>query len=99
MTQQFHEGQEVEVWGANMYPWRKAKIVGSTGQSHTEWMVEFPDGTRAVFDEEHIRADTTLRVSSNDPMGTRPMTKDEARDYKADLAQAHDEALQAEGKP
>ena len=64
MTAQFHEGQEVEVWGANMYPWRKAKIVaaeihrGALGVPTGAYIVQFPDGTRGVFDAEHIRAVT-----------------------------------------
>ena len=59
----FYEGQKVEVLASrSQLPrgtaeyWRKAKIIGSTGASHTDWMVEFPDGTRAVSDAEHIRA-------------------------------------------
>ncbi len=104
---QFHEGQEVEVVcgvSSNGTPiWRKAKIVNlphapkslDDGRKYT---VQFY-GISAVFNEADIRPDTTLRVSSNDPMGTRAMTKEEARDFKAALAEAHDEALQAEGKP
>jgi hypothetical protein len=62
MTQQFHEGQEVEVahtpWGWRST--RKAKIVclaylGSEN-TPTGYKVEFPDGTWDVFDAEHIRA-------------------------------------------
>jgi hypothetical protein len=61
---QFHKGQEVEVQcleceGAPL--WRKAKIfwplqVGKGGVPRGKnWQVEFPDGSRAVFDAAHIR--------------------------------------------
>ena len=62
-TQLFHEGQEVEVRingtlfaqaGKNFW-WRKAKIVFPGGSPY--W-VQFPDGSRALFDAEHIRAVT-----------------------------------------
>jgi len=75
---QFHEGQEVEVWGANMYPWRKAKIVGNTGKwgapalpenDKHYFVVEFPDSKRAVFDADHIRARLPLTESDYDPDG------------------------------
>lgn len=61
---QFNEGQEVEVrheladgkWAAS-YGWSKAKIMAGTELSSTEkFVVEFADGTRAVFDADHIRA-------------------------------------------
>jgi hypothetical protein len=61
---QFHEGQEVEValgkrrWDDGKY-WRKAKIVcpAFPADKHGPEMfdVEFPDGTVAVFDADHIR--------------------------------------------
>ena len=60
---QFHEGQDVEVWGANMYPWRKAKIIaaelhrGALGVPTGAYIVQFPDGTHDVFDEADIRAE------------------------------------------
>ncbi len=62
MTAQFHEGQEVEVYtpyrfidsGPRSGDWRKAKIVEFLGMSC--WQIQFPDGTRSVFDAEHIRA-------------------------------------------
>ena len=61
MTQQFHAGQEVEVcrdikWKARG---RKAKIISeirTVGHWKVEYRVQFRDGTRAVFDEAHIRA-------------------------------------------
>ena len=58
MTQQFHAGQEVEV----RVGWRKAKIVeiipAIEGKHAADdaILIEFQDGTRAVFDEAHIRA-------------------------------------------
>ena len=68
MTAQFHEGQKVEIWatenqvthGATGGIRRKAKIVGITPNCNL-WPgpaieVQFPDGSRAVFDAEHIRA-------------------------------------------
>jgi hypothetical protein len=58
---QFHEGQEVEVLYRDqtdysaLYNWRKAKIV--SGNAHGAMIeVQFPDGTRGVFDAEHIKA-------------------------------------------
>lgn len=64
---QFRDGQEVEVEGiwfkrgetSREIAWRKAKIVptrqGSPAQPPDFYGVQFPDGTRAVFDAEHIR--------------------------------------------
>jgi len=54
----FKEGQEVEVWGANMYPWRKAKVIGWTAcrNQSPRYEVEFPDGMRTMFDAANIRA-------------------------------------------
>lgn len=46
--------------------WRKAKIVEWAGADQAiynppeRWIVQFPDGSRAVFDAEHIRAVATL---------------------------------------
>jgi hypothetical protein len=59
---QFHEGQEVEVTRRDPsipnWNWRNAKIaqrrVGKG--TYCNYMVEFPDGTSAVFDAAHIRA-------------------------------------------
>jgi hypothetical protein len=67
---QFHEGQEVEVWGdiaglccsGGFDQWRKAKIVQVIPDGTEHWdaregyEVQFHDGTRALFDEDHIRA-------------------------------------------
>ena len=68
---QFHEGQEVEVWkevrarGTDLHQnfvrrWCKAKIVARASDApvtrNRQWAVQFPDGTRVVFDVEHIRA-------------------------------------------
>lgn len=56
---QFHEGQDVEVWGANMYPWRKAKIIRRyepARPGHEDYRIQFSDGVRAVIDAAHIRA-------------------------------------------
>jgi hypothetical protein len=58
MTQQFHEGQDVEVWCFPDGEWEKAKIVTPRLKAaglHNCSMVEFPDGARAVFDAEHLR--------------------------------------------
>ena len=59
MTQQFHEGQEVEVqyddgeWGSPRdIIWRKAKILECEVDYY---LVQFHDGTRYTFDEAHIR--------------------------------------------
>ena len=102
---QFHEGQKVEVWGANMYPWRKAKIVNEVFPTKdwpsktSRYEVQFPDNTHALFDAEHISVGK-FQVSSNDPMGTRPANKDEIEKWwLSDLAQELDEKLQREGKP
>jgi len=54
MTQQFHEGQDVEVWCFPDGEWEKAKIVMETLPK--TYQVQFLDGTRAVFDAGHIRA-------------------------------------------
>jgi hypothetical protein len=63
---QFHEGQEVEVVGLmwdgldpeSAWKWRKAKIlyyVERTGG--IDWYeIEFANGTRGVFETDHIRA-------------------------------------------
>lgn len=59
---QFHEGQDVEVWGTlgewdSCHTWLKAKIVRSLEceECGTLWKVEFPDGTRGIFDAGQIR--------------------------------------------
>ncbi len=63
----FVEGQEVEVL-VSKYPeppsstnsdWCKAKIIRYYLNNTFE--VQFPDGTRAVFDADHIRAAETKR--------------------------------------
>lgn len=58
----FREGQEVEVFdtGCTAMPnWRKAKIVREPTTTALAdkplWQVQFPNGTRAVIDGEHIR--------------------------------------------
>lgn len=57
----YAEGQEVEVWGANMYRWGKATIItlelhrGALGTPTGAYIVQFTDGKTAVFDAEHIR--------------------------------------------
>jgi hypothetical protein len=69
MTQQFHEGQDVEVAEIRGDPrsfrvLRKAKIVRrafsyigcSKKEDFEQWQVQFPDGSRGVFDAAHIRA-------------------------------------------
>jgi hypothetical protein len=62
MTKQFHEGQDVEVHvtppGLNEShgAWRMAKIVSVDRHGYGYAQVQFPDGTRAVFDADHIRA-------------------------------------------
>jgi hypothetical protein len=69
MTQQFHEGQEVEVLMSRDHPiarpglimWHKAKIECLAGVECTAaktpcYCVQFPDGMRGVFDAGHIRA-------------------------------------------
>jgi hypothetical protein len=65
---QFHEGQEVEVCvhrtapsvSSNPTEWRKATILGALpgklpDGKNRHYYVQFPDGSRAVFDEAHIR--------------------------------------------
>jgi hypothetical protein len=63
----FRDGQEVEVREyCDYYDWRKAKIVENQGKpdvnldvwnvNHDYYQVQFPDGTRGVFEEAHIRA-------------------------------------------
>jgi hypothetical protein len=52
----FHEGQEVEVWCFPDGEWEKAKILGDRPFGLPGYWIQFPDGTRAVFDAEHIRA-------------------------------------------
>jgi hypothetical protein len=70
---QFHEGQEVEVAttalesrGGRAYTrkWRKARIdyrnciaIEGPLPRKEKWHVIFADGTRGVFDEDHIRID------------------------------------------
>lgn len=57
---QFREGQEVEVNDhRNLCTsrWTVGKIKGDAGViSGAYYWVQFPDGTRAVFDADHIRA-------------------------------------------
>jgi hypothetical protein len=57
---QFHEGQEVEIYWEfkrRAERWHKAKIVEPPRSAYsTQCQVEFPDGTRGVFDADHIRA-------------------------------------------
>lgn len=78
----FKEGQNVEVltlahqFALKSEPlaWRKAKIVptrqGSPAQPPDFYGVQFPDGTRAVFDADHIRTDLTkLTEADYDPQG------------------------------
>jgi hypothetical protein len=64
---QFHEGQEVEVlrsgWSDGKLKthgrqWHKAKIMHEDEfymPYKNRYVVAFPDGTRAVFDTDHIR--------------------------------------------
>jgi hypothetical protein len=67
---QFHEGQEVEIWDGfgvlrggqpGSAVWRQAKIIGvSRGLGDPalnpgDYAVQFPDGTRAVFDAKNMR--------------------------------------------
>jgi hypothetical protein len=62
MTQQFREGQEVEVAMIDNSRdrnriWLKAKVIGpewTNGQSRHMWIVEI-DGEHLLFDVEHIR--------------------------------------------
>lgn len=70
MAEQFHAGQEVEVYIVTQaprpiyrpsYEWSKSKIIGwsehaSAGSIPNGYEVRFPDGTRAVFGAQHIRA-------------------------------------------
>jgi hypothetical protein len=66
MTQQFHEGQEVEVLTGHDClvagrGWSKAKIVAIIPDGTQHWdaregyEVQFTDNSRGVFDAEHIR--------------------------------------------
>jgi hypothetical protein len=61
--QQFHEGRDVEVaydmTSLQERHWRKAKIVRpwpSYSGLRQFYLVQFPDGSRGVFDAAHIRA-------------------------------------------
>ena len=69
---QFHEGQDVEVYypfsrsNEASWPWCKAKIVRrdtitycDCQQYNDGYEVQFPDGSRAVFDAAHIRPEAT----------------------------------------
>jgi hypothetical protein len=61
MTQQLHEGQEVEVYytfsrsNEATWPWVKGKIVGARRWPAVGYLVKFPDGTCDVFNAELIR--------------------------------------------
>jgi len=72
MTQQFHEGQDVVVYELIELEgdgtWRKAKIVGRDliDLDPEAYILQFPDGSRAVFDSEHIRA---VAMTSRDDNG------------------------------
>ena len=72
---QFHEGQDVEVWCFPDGEWEKAKIVMETLPK--TYQVQFPDGSRRVFDAEHIRDPKVGRAMYehaarlvNEPTGT-----------------------------
>jgi hypothetical protein len=60
---QFKEGQQVEVlqYGKTSQDpdvWRKAKLgyaLPTNDKALRSYRVEFPDGTRGVFDADHIR--------------------------------------------
>jgi hypothetical protein len=68
MSELFHEGQEVEVWrrrrqiGGRPNDWRRAKIVkpfpGTPVLDPDEYVVQFLDNTRAVFNAAHIQKRT-----------------------------------------
>lgn len=79
MTHQFHAGDEVEVQTETMGglrdetwrgQWRKAKIVQFVKPSHPpHWIVQFHDGSRAVFDAEHIRTDDKIPTKDHLRLG------------------------------
>jgi hypothetical protein len=55
---EYQEGQEVEIWGANMHPWRPARIIrnrAKSGHAANGYEVQFLDGSRGVYGAEHIR--------------------------------------------
>lgn len=65
MTQQFEEGHDIEVYwpGGAIHSidarnWRKAKVSRYLKRLFfpPRYEVEFPDGSRAVFNPEHVRA-------------------------------------------
>lgn len=73
MTAQFHKGQEVEVYypfsrlNISTWPWVPGRILyQADGIVDFGWHVSFPDGTRAVFDAEHIRAIDTRTATEAD---------------------------------
>jgi hypothetical protein len=83
-AQQFHEGQDVEVFKIITPPaygrWRKAKIVSYVNVDHQtrdHYEVEFPDGSRAVFDAENIRA-----VEPRSPRALRPTATEQNPSYR-----------------
>ena len=50
---EFKEGQEVEVWDRAQSPeWHRAKIAF---RDSSGYVVQFPDGSRALFDAAHIK--------------------------------------------
>jgi hypothetical protein len=64
---QYHEGQEVEVYDFRPGGWCKAKVVQSCIEETEKgyWMVQFPDGSRAVFEAKNIRAIRSIPIASS----------------------------------
>ncbi len=97
---QFHEGQEVEVRvsedGQIYREWRKAKIAYPVkGNFAHSYFVQFPDGTRVVFDTEHIRAISPLderfsRAPTTEAEHLTELAGDSAEEYPG-LAEPDDD--------
>lgn len=65
MSEQFYEGQGVEIYDQvqdahagfkERWRWRKAKIVRRSAEHVSCYLAAFPDNTSGVFDADHIRA-------------------------------------------
>jgi hypothetical protein len=96
-AQQFHEGQDVEVFDAevpktgpvgNWHPtWCKAKIVNDDCIARKDgldcYLVQFRDGKRGVFSVAHIRAG-----EPRSPRASRPTAHEQAPSYRTAMHDA-----------
>lgn len=78
---QFHEGQEVEILAyldTTEPEWQKAKIVREFLDG-AAWEVQLPNGARAAFKPEHIRAALTRAEIAQDFLKHATLRKGERK--------------------